>query len=122
MNAARALHSFMSQFGLVPYPADNVPAGTAFPYLTYTPVYGFFDMPVSITVNIWYYTVSEAPAFDKVMEIIDHIKKQPVFKYEDGAVLFTVGDSFGQPIPTEVNDEFVKGRTLNLNAEYSITH
>ena len=60
MTKAAALFEWFNGF-LPAYPASNVPKDVTFPYLTYELVLGAWgDEDIGITVNLWYYTESEA--------------------------------------------------------------
>ena len=75
MTKAVALHQFFSSFGIAAYPStsvvnENGEEDVQFPYLTYTPVFDSFSgEPVSLTVNLWYNTESEAIPNAKAEEI-----------------------------------------------------
>lgn len=65
MTKDKALHAWFSQF-LPAYPASSVPGDAVFPWLTYDLILGAWDSgEASITVNLWYYTESEAPQMQR---------------------------------------------------------
>ena len=66
MTKDEALYRFFSGFGIPAYPDtsvlnENGEPDVVLPYLTYTPVFDAWGgEPVSLTVNLWYRTESEA--------------------------------------------------------------
>lgn len=63
MTKDKALHAWFSQF-LPAYPASNVPEDAVFPWLTYELITGSWESgEIALTINLWYYTESEAVMF-----------------------------------------------------------
>ena len=110
------------------YPETAVPSivagyghDAAFPYLTYNaPFDPDCERNVSISVNLWDYTLSEKTMNDAVSELSDAIGaggKQILC--DGGCIWLRRGTPFAQPI-TE-NDPKLKRRYINLTAAYHIT-
>lgn len=118
MNQAQGLYSWFSTIDDIPaYPANAVPDDVTLPYRTYTPVFGDFDYPVSITVNCWANTESEVVAFNMVKAVVGHAKQHPIFAYDGGAIRFSPDANWGQDVPTDI-DPGLKVKTMNLTAEF----
>lgn len=121
MNQAQGLYSWFSTIDDIPaYPAGAVPDDVTLPYRTYTPVFGDFDSPVSITVNCWAYTESEVVVFNMVKAVVDRAKAQPIYVYDGGAIRFYPDGNWGQDAPTDINPG-LKVKTMNLTAEFIST-
>ena len=119
MTKTEALYKFFNSFGLTAYPSNSVPDDTVFPWLTYEPTIGNFgDEQLSITVNLWYHTDSEAIPNKKVDDISEAIGMGGVtVPYDDGMIWITRGTPFCQSLSDE-NDASIKRRMLNVNLEY----
>ena len=117
--SASALYEFFGGFGLPAYPAHNVPGGAALPYLTYEVKDGFFGGdPVSLAVNLWYYTASEALPNAKAREIGKAIGPGGVqLPCGDGTLWLTRGDPWCLS-PASQGD--LRQRVLNLRAEFFV--
>lgn len=114
MTKAAALHSFFSSFGIPAYAETSVPSDAEYPYLTYTPVFDSWGTVLSLTVNLWYLTESEALPNAKAQEIADRL---PVYvPCDGGSILVSAGSPFCQSVLAE--KENVKQRYININAEY----
>lgn len=118
MTKGAALYSFFSGFGLDAYAANSVPDDVTFDYLTYTPVFDAWGgNPVSLTVNLWFYTTSEAKVNAKVEEISAAIGPGGVtLPCDNGFIWLKRGSPFAQPV-ADANTG-VKRRYLNVTAEY----
>ena len=118
MTKAAALHKFFNQF-LPFYPSTNVPEDVVFPYGTYTPVFDAWGgEPVSLTVNLWYYTESEAIPNAKAQEISEHIGfGGTVVRFDGGYIWITRGTPFVQSLSDDTAPS-IKRRYLNVTAEY----
>lgn len=119
MTKAAALQSFFGGFGIPAYPNTSVPDDAAFPWLSYELVTGSFDSgEVSITVNLWYYTESEAIPNAKAQEMSDKIGMGGVMlPCDDGAIWIKRGSPWCQSIRDDV-DPIIKRRYINITAEY----
>ena len=118
MTKDKALHAWFSQF-LPSYPASSVPKDTVFPWLTYELVTGAWgDGENSITVNLWYYTESEAIPNAMAQKIADVIGMGGVFvPYDGGAMWIKRGIPWSQSIVDE-SDRNIKRRYINISVEY----
>lgn len=117
MKKAAALQSFFESFGIPAYPNTSVEKEEEMPYLTYTPVFDTFGYPTSITVNLWYRTTSEAIPNAKAQEISDYIGGGKYVPFDSGAILITRGSPWCQSL-IDADDNTVKRRYININAEY----
>ena len=123
MTKGEALQQFFSGFGLTAYAAASVPADTVFPYLTYDLVTGNWgDMEVSITVNLWYHTDSEALPNAKADEIADTIGiGGKVLLCDGGGICLKRGSPWCQSLADET-DKSIKRRYINISAEFLTTN
>ena len=120
MTKEAALQAFFEQF-LPSYAASSVPAeenGTD-PYLTYELITGAWEEgEVGITANLWYYTTSQVPPNKKVREISETIGFGGVLvPCDGGAIWIKRGSPWAQSLTVEGNTN-IKGRYLNISAEY----
>lgn len=117
MNKTQALEKFFNSFGIPAYPVTSVPTTETFPYMTYEAVTGFWGNQSGITVNLWYYTESEALPNAKAEEIGSAIGDGGVMlPYDGGAIWVRRGDPWCQPIEDE--EKNIKRRYLNVTAEF----
>lgn len=118
MTKEAALQAFFEQF-LPSYAASAVPDDVEFPYLTYELITSAWDEgEVGLTVNLWYYTTSEAAPNAKVREISSAIGMSGILvPCDDGAIWFKRGSPWAQSL-TDSTDTRIKRRYLNVTAEY----
>lgn len=117
MTKAEALHEFMSSFGLAAYPVQ-AEAGAEFPYLVYEPVFGSIDDgAIPLIVNLWFYGDSYLPIVRKAQDISEQIGGGVFVECDGGAILIQRGSPFSQP-QSDAADDRIKGRYINLTAEY----
>lgn len=118
MTKAAALQAWFSRF-LPAYPTSNVPKDAVFPWMTYELVTGAWgDGENAITVNLWYYTESEAVPNAKAQEIADAIGMGGVMvPYDGGAMWIKRGSPWCQSIAQD-DDINIKRRYLNVTVEY----
>lgn len=118
MTKDKALQAWFEQF-LDAYPTSNVPHDVTFPYLTYELITGAFDSgEVGLTVNLWYYTESEAVPNAKAQEISNAIGYcGTVIPCDGGYIWLKRGSPWCQNIAEE-SDANIKRRYLNVTAEY----
>lgn len=116
---AAALHEFFSSFGLTAYVNTSVPDDVTFPYLTYEFISGAFnDTPASITVNLWFFTESEAIPNRKAEEISRVIGQSgKLISCDDGLIWIKRGSPFCQSL-TDDTDPGIKRRYMNITLEY----
>lgn len=118
MTKGAALHQFFAGFGMEAYAASAVPADAVFPYLTYTYVSDNFDGGENdITVNLWFYTESEAIPNAKAQEISEALGLGGIQLPCDGGCLWIKrGSPFIQSLRDDTGPN-VKRRYLNLLCE-----
>lgn len=118
MTKGAALQQFFEGF-LPAYATNAVPDDVVFPYLTYSAVFDAFDgQPVSLTVNLWYYTTSEALPNAKAQEISDALGiGGKVLPIDGGYIWLRRGSPFCQPLADET-DRNIKRRYMNITAEF----
>lgn len=118
MTKGKALHTFFSSFGLDAYTSSSVPEDVILPYLTYDFVSDSFDKEVSINVNLWFHTESEAIPNAKAQEIADYIGLGGrVVLYDGGAVWIKRGSPWCQSLHDDTAPQ-IKRRYLNITLEY----
>lgn len=119
MTKAAALYEFFSSFGLTAYAATSVPEDVIFPYLTYELVVDSFDGgEVATTVNLWFYTQSEAIPNAKAQEIADAIGSGGKLLPCDGGYIWVKrGKPWCQSLPDDTAPD-IKRRYLNVTVEY----
>lgn len=119
MTKAAALHQFFSSFGMTAYTATNVPDDVTFPYLTYELVTSAFDEgEVSLTVNLWFYTESEAIPNAKAEEISRVIGRGgKIIRCDGGYIWLKRGSPWCQSLSDETSPT-IKRRYLNVTVEY----
>lgn len=118
MTKGAALQQFFSQF-LTAYTATSVPEDVVFPYLTYDAVFDAWGgEPVSLTVNLWFYTESEAVPNAKADEISKALEGGAVLNMGNGEyIVLHRGSPWCQALRDETNNN-VKRRYLNVTADY----
>ena len=119
MTKEQALQKFFNQFGIVGYRATAVPDDVIFPYLTYdAPVSSFNEDPVSITLNLYYYTDSEAVPDAKAEEIRQAISMGGVLlNCDGGAIWLKWGAPWCRSLVDDTNKN-IKRRYINITADY----
>ena len=118
MTKDKALHAWFSQF-LPAYPTSNVPEDAVFPWLTYELITGSWDSgEIALTVNLWYYTESEAVPNAKAQELSDAIGYGGVTLPCDGGFIWLKrGSPWCQNLQDDT-DKNIKRRYINVTAEY----
>ncbi len=119
MTKGAALYRFFSGFGMTAYASASVPDDVEFPYLTYDLVTSAWESdPVSLTVNLWYYTESEAEPNAKAREISEALGMGGrVLPCDGGYIWLKRGSPWCQSLSDET-DKNIKRRYLNITAEY----
>lgn len=119
MTKGKALHGFFSNFGMSAYAASAVPDDVVLPYLTYELVTSAWEEgEVSITVNLWFHTESEAEPNAKVSEMSAAIGMGGVLLGCDGgAIWLKRGSPWCQSLSDAASKD-IKRRYLNITAEY----
>lgn len=119
MTMEEAIYNFWNSFGIPAYPVSSVPEDLVFPWITYENNIDIpFGSPISITVNVWYRTESEAVPNAKVRQIFERIGRGGIqIPYSEGSIWITCGSPFSIALNDE-NDASIKRRALNINLEF----
>lgn len=119
MTKSQALQTFFSSFGMTAYTSTSVPDDVIFPYLTYDLITGAWgDEQAAITVNLWFYTESEAIPNAKAEEISKKIGLGGVtVPCDDGIIWIKRGSPWCQSLTDETN-KTIKRRYINITAEF----
>lgn len=124
MTKDKALYAFFSSFGIPAYPDtavlnENGEPDVVLPYLTYTPIFDAWGgEPVSLTVNLWYRTESEAGPNAKAQELSEAIGYSgKMLKCDEGFIWLKRGSPWCQNLSDET-DPAIKRRYINMTAEY----
>lgn len=118
MTKAAVLQDFFSGF-LPAYAFSSVPEDVLFPYLTYDLVLdAWTGGEVGLTVNLWYYTDSEAIPNAKAQEISEAIGYGgKILPCDGGFIWLKRGSPWCQSLRDDT-DPGIKRRYLNATAEY----
>lgn len=118
MTKAAVLQAFFSGF-LPAYPASSVPEDVLFPYLTYDlTLDAWTGGEVGLTVNLWYYTDSEAIPNAKAQELSEAIGQGGrILPCDGGFVWLKRGSPWCRSLRDDT-DPGIKRRYLNVTAEY----
>lgn len=119
MTKEQALYQFFNQFGIVGYRNTSVPDDVIFPFLTYdAPISSWEEDPTSITLNLYYYTDSEADPDAKAEEIRQAIGMGGVLlNCDGGAIWLKWGVPWCQSLVDDTNRN-IKRRYINITAEF----
>lgn len=120
MTPEAAIYQFLSGFNIPAYAATSTPSDAEFPYITYDLVVGeWMQGEVSLPVNVWYRTDSEAAPNAKVRDISRELGMGGVVLTCDGGMLWLKkGSPWAQAVRAESGDEKIKRRYLNIDVEY----
>lgn len=112
------IQDFFERF-MPAYAASSVPSDVLFPYLTYEYVADNWEGgEVGLTVNLWFYTESEAVPNAKVQQISDAIGPGGTTLPCDGGFIWIKrGTPWAQSLPDDTAPG-IKRRYLNISAEY----
>lgn len=118
MTKGAVLHQFFERF-LTFYAASSVPEDAIFPYGTYELVTDTWEGgEVGLTVNLWFYTESEAIPNAKVQQISEAIGSGGVVLPCDGGYIWIKrGSPWSQSLPDDTAPS-IKRRYLNVTVEY----
>ena len=118
MTKEAALQAFFERF-LPSYASAAVPDDVVFPYLTYDLVTSAWEEgEVSLTVNLWYYTTSEAAPNAKTRELSQAIGRGgTLLPCDGGAIWLKRGSPWCQSLHDDA-DTRIKRRYINVTAEY----
>ena len=118
MTKGAALQSFFDGI-MTSYAASSVPENATLPYLTYDFITSAWDGgEVGLTVNLWFYTTSEAAPNAKAQELSDAIGYGGITLQCDGGFIWL---KHGSPWCQNVQDDTdpnIKRRYINVTAEY----
>lgn len=119
MTKGAALHAFFSGFGMDAYAASSVPEDAVFPYLTYEyATDDFYGGETALTVNLWFYTESEAIPNAKAQEVADALGLGGrLIACDGGYIWLKRGSPFAQSLKDDTAPN-IKRRYLNVSAEY----
>lgn len=119
MTKAAALYQFFSSFGMPAYTATSVPDDVTFPYLTYELITNAWDGgEVGLTVNLWFYTTSEAIPNAKAEELSEAIGLGgKILRCNGGYIWLKRGSPWCQS-PSDDTSPTIKRRYINVTAEY----
>lgn len=118
MTKEAALQAFFERF-LPSYASSAVPEDVIFPYLTYDLVTSAWEEgEVSLTVNLWHYTTSEAAPNAKARELSQAIGRGgTLLPCDGGAIWLKRGSPWCQSLHDDA-DTRIKRRYINVTAEY----
>lgn len=118
MTKGEVLQSFFSRF-LTAYPSTSVPDKVTFPYLTYEPIFDSFGGgEVGLTVNLWFYTKSEAIPNAKAQELSETIGPGGITLPCDGGYIWLKRGSPWCQNLSDATNPGIKRRYINVTAEY----
>lgn len=119
MTKAEALYAFFSSFGIPAYASSAVPEDAVFPWLTYDLSTSAWESgEVSLTVNLWYYTTSEAVPNAKAEELSKAIGLGgKLIPCDEGVIWLKRGSPWCQSLQDD-SDSRIKRRYINITAEY----
>lgn len=119
MTKAAALYQFFSSFGMPAYTSTSVPDDVTFPYLTYELITSAFEAgEVGLTVNLWFYTTSEAIPNAKAEELSEAIGMGgKILRCDGGGIWLKRGSPWCQSLSDETSPT-IKRRYINITAEY----
>lgn len=118
MTKEAALQAFFERF-LPSYASSAVPEDVVFPYLTYDLVTSAWEEgEVSLTINLWYYTTSEAAPNAKARELSQAIGRGgTLLPCDGGSIWLKRGSPWCQSLHDDA-DARIKRRYINVTAEY----
>lgn len=118
MTKAAVLHDFFSGF-LPSYAAASVPEDVIFPYLTYDLIVdSWTGGEVGLTVNLWFYTDSEAIPNAKAQEMSEAIGMGgKILPCDGGFIWIKRGSPWCQSLWDDI-DPTIKRRYINVTVEY----
>lgn len=118
MTKDKALYAWFNNF-MPFYPASSVPGDVVFPYGTYELITdSLYGGEVGLTVNLWFYTESEADPNAKAQEFAQYIGLGgAVIPCDEGYIWIKRGTPWSQSLVDE-SDAKIKRRYINVTAEY----
>lgn len=118
MTKEAALQAFFERF-LPSYASASVPDDVTFPYLTYDLITSAWEEgEVGLTVNLWYYTTSEATPNAMARTLSEAIGRGgTLLPCDGGAIWLKRGSPWCQSLHDDA-DTRIKRRYINVTAEY----
>lgn len=118
MTKDKALYAWFNNF-MPFYPSSSVPGDVIFPYGTYELITdNILGGDVGLTVNLWFYTDSEADPNAKAQEFAQYIGMGgAVIPCDEGYIWIKRGTPWSQSLVDE-SDAKIKRRYINVTAEY----
>ena len=118
MTKNKALYAWFNEF-MPFYRASSVPGDVEFPYGTYEYIEDAWDGgEVGMTINLWFYTTSEAIPDEKAQNFSNIIGYGgTTIPCDGGYIWIKRGSPFCQSL-TDSNDSSIKRRYINITAEY----
>lgn len=113
-NAVRALHTYLSSFGLSAYAEDTVPDTAQLPYLTYRLVDPEWHQKASFFVRVWARSTSNTVVLEKADEITGDIGEGKWLPFE-GGLLMIWPESPKVQIVVDSNDRNLRYAYINLS-------
>jgi hypothetical protein len=122
MTKDKALYAWFNQF-MTFYPSTSVPDDVTFPYGTYEAIFdSYTGGEVGMTVNLWFYTESEAVPNAKAQELAETIGDGgTLIKCDGGYIWLKRGSPWCQSL-TDDTSPTIKRRYINVTAEYLTRH
>lgn len=119
MNKYQALDTFFNSFGLSAYEENSIPKDAVMPYITYSVVTNMLsETGVNMSCNIWYKSNLWKTINAKTEEISSRLSGGVNLKTDDGYIVLYRGTPFAQNIPHDNADSTVKGKYINIYADY----
>lgn len=118
MTKNKALHAWFNEF-MPFYRSSSVPDDVKFPYGTYEYITGAWnDGEIGLTVNLWFYTSSEAIPDEKAQELSERIGYGgTTIPCDGGFIWIKRGSPWCQNVVEEA-DTNIKRRYINISVEY----
>lgn len=118
MTKNKALYAWFNEF-MPFYRASSVPDDVKFPYGTYEYIEDSWDAgEIGMTVNLWFYTGSEATPDEKAQALSERIGYSGTLVPCDGGYIWIKrGSPFCQSLVYQENTA-IKRRYINLTIEY----
>lgn len=121
MNKYQAIDAFFNSFDIPAYEENSIKKDAVMPYITYSLVTSeLSETGVAMSCNVWYKSNSWTAINAKTEEISKKLQGGAKLKTDDGAVILYRGTPFSQNIPKDNADSTVKGKYINIIADYII--
>ncbi len=125
MTKEETLYKFWSSFGVPAFNENTVPIGNdvpEYPYITYQVITDSLNEPVYMSANLWDRDKSGYSAELENSKRIDLMSKRigrggTTVLYDGGAIFIHRGSPFAQSL-SDVNDDMIKRKLINIEAEF----